>query len=100
MKLLTKEIEKKLPKLYSTDGQGNNAKVVVKFFHPRSNWTWYATEYDPDTRTFFGYVDGLEGELGYFNLDELSEVKDSWGLGIERDMYWDSNTTLREVMKE
>ena len=100
MKLLTKEIEKKLPKLYSTDEQGNNAKVVVKFFHSRSNWTWYATEYDPDTRTFFGYVDGLEGELGYFNLDELSEVKDSCGLGIERDMYWDSNTTLREVMKE
>ena len=26
MKLLTKEIEKKLPKLYSTDEQGNNAK--------------------------------------------------------------------------
>ena len=100
MKLLTKEIEKKLPKLYSTDEQGNNAKVVVKFFHSRSNWTWYATEYDPDTRTFFGYVDGLEGELGYFNLDELSEVKDSWGLGIERDMYWDSSTTLREVMKK
>ena len=100
MKLLTKEIEKKLPKLYSTDEQGNNAKVVVKFFHSRSNWTWYATEYDPDTRTFFGYVDGLEGELGYFNLDELSEVKDSWGLGIERDMYWDSSTTLREVMNK
>ena len=100
MKLLTKELEKKLPKLYSTDGQGDKAKVIVKFFHPRSNWTWYATEYDPNTTTFFGYVKGVEDELGCFTLNELSDFKDIWGLGIERDMYWDSNTTLKEVMKK
>ena len=100
MILMTKEIEGKIPALSSTEEAPFSPRVYVKFFHPLSNWTWYATEYDPDTRTFFGYVDGFEGELGYFNLDELSEVKDSWGLAIERDMYWDSSTTLREVMKK
>ena len=39
MKLMTKEIEKKLEKapLYSKDGQGKDAEVVCKFFAPWSN---------------------------------------------------------------
>ena len=44
MKLLTKAIREKLPPLYSTEGQGSDAIVQVKFFTPDSNWTWYATE--------------------------------------------------------
>jgi hypothetical protein len=89
MKLLTKEIEKKLPALYSQDGKGKDAIAYVKFFTPDSNWTWYATEYDPEERVFFGLVDGFEKELGYFSLDELESVKGPMGLKIERDMYFD-----------
>jgi len=85
MQLLTKEILKNLPALGTTDGQGDQAVVRVKFFTPWAGWTWYATEYDPETRTFFGLVDGHEKELGYFNLDELEEVKGPFGLKIERD---------------
>ena len=89
MKLLTKEIAARLPALYSQEDQGDAAVIQVKFFTPDSNWTWYATEYDPETRLFFGLVDGHEMELGYFSLDELESVTGPMGLPIERDLWWD-----------
>lgn len=95
MKLLTKEIEKKLPALYAQDGKGKEAIAFVKFFHPMSNWTWYVTEFDPEERVFFGLVKGFENELGYFSLDELESVK-VHGLGIERDMYF-TPKPLKEI---
>jgi hypothetical protein len=87
MKLLTQEIEKKLPALGSTDG--TDADVIVKFFTPDSSWTWFATEYDPERREFFGMVHGMEKELGYFSLDELEGVRGPLGLPIERDLHWE-----------
>ena len=61
MKLLTKEILRTLPKLYSQDAI-DDPIVRVKFFTPWSNWTWYATEGEPDGGDFrfFGLVDGHE----------------------------------------
>lgn len=98
MKLLTKEIEKKLPALYSNENRGpDETKVIVKFFTPWSNWTWYATEYDPVNRMFFGLVDGFERELGYFSLDELESIKGPFGLKIERDIHWNMNTVLSDI---
>ena len=87
MKLLTKALEKELPALYSTDGTGEmeDRIAVVKYFHPFSNWTWYGTEYDPETRLFFGLVDGFDAEWGYFSLDELASIR-HLGLGVERDL--------------
>jgi hypothetical protein len=87
MKLLTQEIRKKLPALYSQEDKGGKAIALVKFFTPDSNWTWYATEFDGED-TFFGLVDGFEKELGYFSLKELESVRGSMGLPIERDLYW------------
>jgi len=97
MKLMTKEIEEKIPALYSTEEAPFSPRVYVKFFHPLSNWTWYATEYDPATGDFFGLVDGDYKELGGFNLKELESVS-VMGLGIERDLHWDDTKTLAEVM--
>lgn len=88
MKLLTKAITKKLPPLYSTDGQGKEAVAQVKFFALGSNWTWYATEFDGED-TFFGLVEGFEKELGYFSLKELESVKYFGIQGIERDINWE-----------
>lgn len=85
MKLLTKEIEKKLPALYSQE-EVKDPMVMVKFFTPWGNWTWYATEYNPEDRLFFGKVVGIETELGYFSLEELESIKGPWGLSIERDL--------------
>ena len=87
MKLLTKELIRQFPKLGETDGKPmGERKVIAKFFHPFSNWTWYAMEYDGKDE-FFGLVDGHEKELGSFSLAELVSVK-FMGLGIERDMYF------------
>lgn len=99
MKLLTKEISEKLPALYSQEQKGMDALAAVKFFTPDSNWTWYATEYDPIERLFFGLVQGFEEELGYFSLDELETAKGPYGLGIERDLHF-SPTPLRDLMQK
>jgi len=88
MKLLTQEILSRLPPLYAQDGKGLDAIAHVKFFTPDAQWTWYGTEYDPGERIFFGYVQGLEDEFGYFSLDELQEVRGSLGLAVERDLYF------------
>jgi len=89
MKLLSAEILKRLPKLYSQENEPN-PKIIVKYFHPLSNWTWYVTEGEKQEDgdwLFFGLVDGHEKELGYFLLSQLKGVKVR-GLGIERDMHF------------
>ena len=100
MKLLTKELLKKLPPLYS---QENNPDplVICKFFTPDAGWTWYVTEGSPvdesgfcDTDKekvdfcFFGLVIGVETELGYFSLSELQGVRGVFGLPVERDLFF------------
>lgn len=89
MKLLTKEIEKVIPALYSTENTKLEDKIAIcKFFTPWSNWTWYVTEgekQEDGDYLFFGYVVGFEKEFGYFTLSELESIKGRFGLKIERD---------------
>ncbi len=91
MKLLTEELKKILPRLYS---QENDPDPVVhcKFFTPDSNWTWFVTEGEPDGDDFrfFGYVRGLEDEWGYFLLSELEAARGPLQLPIERDLHFKS----------
>ena len=101
MMLITKEIAHKLPALYANENKTpEETKVPLKLFNPTGAGTWYITEYNPDTGIMFGWCDLGMGypELGYVSLDELKEFRGSFGLGIERDMWWDGNTTLRQVM--
>jgi hypothetical protein len=81
-------IAKQLPPLYSQEEHGDNAIAVVKFFTPWTSWTWYASEYDPEQRVFFGVVVGQEREYGNFSLDELEAIRGPGGITIERDLYW------------
>ncbi|TSC54106.1 MAG: Uncharacterized protein LiPW30_762, partial [Parcubacteria group bacterium LiPW_30] len=55
MQLLTLELEQRFKKIGS---QENNADplVIAKYFWPYGGGYWYATEYDPETKIFFGYV--------------------------------------------
>jgi hypothetical protein len=71
---MTKEVAEKLPRLYSQEDKYPNTIFYVKYFDPFSNWTWYCAEYDPKSRTFFGYVEGFENEWGFFSLEELEGV--------------------------
>ncbi len=98
MKLLTKELRRKLPPLYSQDGKGGKAVAYVKFFTPDSSWTFYGVEFDGEDR-FFGLVDGHCKELGYFSLSELQSVNGPMGLPIERDLHWQPKT-LEEIAPE
>ena len=94
MKLMTADLRTQLPQLYSQE-EVDDPKAIAKYFTPDSNWTWYATEFDGKD-TFFGLVDGFEKELGYFSLAELESVKGPFGLGIERDL-WFEPTPLSEL---
>lgn len=87
MKLLTNELRRKLPPLYATEHE-EDPQIICKFFTPDSNWTWYAFEFD-GSDTFFGWVEGLEKELGYFSLSELESVRGPFGLPLERDLYFE-----------
>lgn len=84
MNLVPKSL--KIPIIGETENQ-KNPMVLLKLFHPASNWTWYLLEYDPDEEIAFGLVDGHEIELGYFSINELKNVRVR-GLAIERDLYW------------
>jgi len=90
MKLLTQNILKKMPALYSTDGE-KQKQVIAKFFTPDANWTWYAFEGEQqgDDFLFFGLVDGLEKELGNFSLNERKSARGAFGLPVERDRHFE-----------
>src|ERR1700736_1797976 len=89
MKLLTAELRAQLPPLYSQE-KNQDPTVAAKFFCPWNNWTWFATEGEPDEEDFrfFGYVCGHEEEWGYFVLSEMGEVRGRGGLTIERDIHF------------
>ncbi len=84
MGLLTEEDLEKIPSLYATENE-TDPLAYAKFFTPDGSWSWFVLEYDRDERLCFGYVDGFEGELGYFSLAELESVRGGLGLSIERD---------------
>jgi hypothetical protein len=101
MKLITKTLEKRFARV----GSQANAKdplIIAKFFNPTGAGTWYATEYDPKTRTFFGYVSifgDWNDEWGYFSLDELASYRGMFGLGIERDLYFNEQLASEVIGK-
>lgn len=98
MKLMTKELERKIPKLYSTQHKSaEEVMAVCKFFTPTSNWTWYVAEYDGED-LFFGYVVGLDKEFGYFSLSELKSIRGPMGVGVERDR-WFTPVSMKEIME-
>jgi hypothetical protein len=101
MELLPLELQEKFPPLYASEGKDpSEVKIVAKFFDPNgSAWTWYALEFDPVDRIFFGLVRGHETEMGYFSLDELQSIKGRFGLGIERDLHFGDQHSLAEAMQ-
>jgi len=92
MKLLTKKIEQKLEKspYGSKDGQGLDAEIVVKFFNPYGAGTWLITEGEkqPDGDwLLYGYCHIDVWEWGSVLFSEIKNYRNSWGLGLERDLY-------------
>ena len=98
MKLLNKKTKDALPALYSTEGTPCNKKqIICKFFNPIGAGTWYiaeGSEQEDGDWLFFGYCDLGFGspEWGYVTLSELQSVKLPFGMGIERDIYFQPKT--------
>jgi hypothetical protein len=86
-KLLPRDVRRKLRPLGSTDGRGNQAFAVVKYFTADGDYYWYATEFDGED-LFFGLVFGPFVEMGYFSLTELEEARGPLDLPVERDQYF------------
>ena len=87
MQLLTKELREALPELYATEHDADPL-VQARFFATWSDWSWYPIEFDGED-SFFGLAVGFVAELGYFSLSELASVKGPFGIGIERDKWFD-----------
>ena len=94
--------------LWGCDGVKDKPDLQArwKFFDPCGAATWFIAEAEevvlmdgtPDLQ-MFGWCDMGMGfpELGYVMLSDLASVKGPLGLGIERDIFWDS-VPMSEVM--
>ena len=93
--LMTEKLADTIPVIGATENARDYDDVLApaKLFSPYSNWTWYITELDRETGQCFGLVEGLETELGYFDLTELAETTVLGGVpAVERDLYWQPRT--------
>lgn len=104
MKLMTKQLEKHIPELYSEeDVELKDKKIYAHYMSILLNYDWFAFEYSKEQKLFFGFVnlDNEEfAELGYFSLEEFEEVNQQQGFKvIERDMHFQSGT-VEEVAEK
>lgn len=92
-KLMTKELLKRFAQVGRQESVPFEDKLVIaKYFNPYGRWTYYATEFDPETRCFFGYADGVDfPEWGYTSLDEIEQTGirvAGYLLPLERDCFF------------
>ena len=108
MKIITAEIERLFNRypLYSQDGKGDSARVLLKVFNPYGAGSWYvleAGEKQPNgDRELYGYVTGLgANEYGYFMLSDLVNTRVrvfGMRMPLERDRYFKG--TMRDARKD
>jgi hypothetical protein len=81
----------------SAAGDDIDPAPVVKLFTPDASATWLLTELDPDEPDIaFGLCDlGLGSpELGSVRLSEISAVRGPLRLAVERDILFETRTSL------
>ena len=103
MKILTKEIIKAFAKQgYTGDKSAKDIKIVMKLFNPSGAGTWYLYEKE-DEDTYWGYVnlgDIVNAECGTVSMSELMAYRGRFGLGIERDKFFEPlSMSLEEVQR-
>tara|TARA_Y100000385_G_scaffold281549_1_gene334542 strand:- start:164 stop:514 length:351 start_codon:yes stop_codon:yes gene_type:complete len=100
MKLITKEIQKKLDDNLKIDA--SKRMPYLKLFNPSGAATWLITEHDTETGKMFGLCDLGLGfvEYGYVDMQEIKAIKvPPFGLSIERDTYFEPKMPLSEYAK-
>jgi Protein of unknown function (DUF2958) len=105
MKLITKALEKRFLQI-GDQSEVENPLIIAKFFSPVGGATWYASEYDPETKIAFGYVkdlvpseNGMFDEWGSFSIAELESINLPFGLKIERDIHF-NEITFNDLMQK
>jgi len=108
MKLITKEIEKRLKanhilmneSLASGDDLFSieHRLAVVKLFNPAGAGTWFLFSMDEYGRAF-GWAKISDGEYGYVDVNELQQLDVGFGLGIERDINFEG-ATFNEIQQQ
>lgn len=95
-KFIPKEMLYTLPDLYETEGKSDPV-CHIKLFLPTTHWSWYVIELSKENLDIcYGYVEGIESELGYFSLKELQSLCVSLGIGVERDLNF-TPTSLSKI---
>ncbi len=90
MKLFTDRINKQLFKQFSLGGDLEKQNVVCKIFNPFGRGTWYIINSDPDDPDYMWCIaDLFEVEVGSCSRRELESYKGRFGLGLERDLYFE-----------
>jgi hypothetical protein len=87
-----------LPKLGKSKSDFRSTAHQYKITCKDWDFVWYPVEYDPETRMFFGMIDGDGIKRGNFSLDTLSE----WLPVMEKihPVYFDAfEGTIMEVMQ-
>ena len=98
---MTKSLQRRFAEVGRQD-EVKDPLVIAKFFNPTGAGTWYATEYYPQTKCFFGYVSIFgdhNDEWGYFSLRELEQYRGRFDLGIERDLYFKERPISQVIPK-
>ena len=90
MKLFTKEIEKKAQSQFPFGNDLEKQVIVAKFFNPTGAGTWYLVNQDPEDHDYlWGICYIFTWEVGSFSKSELENYRGKFGLGIERDLYFE-----------
>jgi hypothetical protein len=88
MKLVSPELLERFAEI-GNQYENENPLFIAKFFNPCGSQTYYASEYDPETKTSYGYITGMYvDEWGTFSITELEALQLPFGLKIERDLYF------------
>jgi len=104
MKLITKEIERKLKAnqamMDEADEKGMDFSIadrqpVVKLFNPVGAGTWFLFSMNKAGHAF-GYAKISDGEFGWVDTNVLQKVDVGFGLGIERDLHY-TPLTFKEI---
>ena len=97
------EVLAQMPALYSTEKEEEEEHLFrMRFYHPLAQWSWYAVEYDPEDKVFFGWMDGEFQEWGYFHLLEMAfldvrGVRMMWDVDFMPVRFGELKASLKEA---
>lgn len=83
--LMTEELSRRAKEQFPL-GQDMDQLVLARFHDAQGLWSFYIINQNPDDPdAIFGIVQGTEGMMGFFSLQELQSYGNRFGLQVVRD---------------